>query len=307
MDMDRNKIALYGACVCVAGSLAAGASVWAAMPAAEVAADGDEYRPLPRVEIAGRPGARLPWHDSRESYFGLGDRYLFATDKFLFAHASAADSAAPYSDAAPANVFGSVGYGAGADRFSIPIVHQTYLNDDGVRRFDSYGLEWRRKFGAHELALSARRGEYGALDGGSRDSSTGNVAQLAWSSAFAGGHQPRVMGSVFLGDETAKDKGPKWFGRKYFGLSLDGSFTAFDKHTPYASLHLQRSDYDAVEASLTAARRDDYSRLAAGWNWQVRPNWGLRAEANYTLNTSGQPGYDYERSQLLFSTRFDFK
>ncbi len=305
--MDKRKIALYGARLCAAGSLVAGISVWAATPVVD-AVEGDHYRVLPLVEIAGQPGARLHWQDSRETYFGLGDRYLFATDKFLFVHVAAPDGFAPPGDNGSTNLLGSVGYDIGANRFSVPIVHQTYLTDDGARRFDAYGLEWRRKFGvAHELALSARHGEYGALNGSARESSTGNVAQLAWSSAFAGGYKPRIMGSVFLGDETARDKGPKWFGRKYFGLSLDGSFTAFDKHTPYASLHLQRSDYDATEASVSPARREDYSRLATGWNWQVRPNWGLRAEANYVLNSSGQAAYDYERSQVLFSTRFDFK
>lgn len=303
--MDREKIAFYGARLCVVGSLAAGVSAWAASPAVD--ADGDDYRMLPLVEVAGQPGARLPWQDSRETYFGLGDRYLFATDKFLLLHATAPDGVVPIENP-PANLLGSVGYEVGANRFSIPIVHQTYLTDEGARRFDAYGLEWRRKFGvAHELALSARRGEVGALDGVTRDSSIGNVAQLAFRSEFSGGYHPRVMGSVFLGDETAKDKGPRWFGRKYYGLSLDGSFTVFDGHTPYASLHLQRSDYDVAETALAATRREEYSRLAAGWNWQVRPNWGLRAEANYTLNTSGQAGYDYERSQLLFSTRFGFK
>jgi hypothetical protein len=306
--MELGKIVLYATHLCAAGSLAAGVSAWAAAPAVDAVAEGDGYRVLPLVEITGQPGARLQWQDPREAYFGLGDRYLFATDKFLTVHVAAPDGAAPRTDNGLANLSGSVGYDVGPHRFGIPIVHQTYQTDDGARRFDAYGLEWRRRFGAaHELALSARRGEHGALDGNARDSSTGNVAQLAWSSAFAGNYQPRVMGSVFLGDESAKDKGPRWFGRKYFGLSLDGSFTAFEKHTPYASLLLQRSDYDATETSLSAARREDYSRLAAGWNWQVRPNWGLRAEANYVLNTSGQPGYDYERSQLLFSTRFGFK
>jgi len=306
--MDQGKIARFGIRLCVAGSLAAGVSAGAAALAADTAAEGDGYRVLPLVEITGQPGARLQWQDTRGAYFGLGDRYLFATDKFLTVHEAALDAAAPRTYNGTANLSGSVGYDVGPNRFGIPLVHQTYQTDEGARRFDAYGLEWRRKFGtAHELAVSARRGEYGALDGGTRDSSTGNVAQLAWSSAFAGGYQPRIMGSVYLGDETAKDKGPKWFGRKYVGLSLDGSFTAFERHTPYASLHLQRSDYDATETSLSAARREDYSRLAAGWNWQVRPNWGLRAEANYVLNVSGQAGYDYERSQLLFSTRFGFK
>lgn len=306
--MNQQKLVLHAACLCAASLLAAGMSAWAATPDIEFAAETDDYRVLPLVEIPGRPGARTRWQEPQKTYFGLSDRYLFATDKFLFVHLAVPDGVAQPADNGSANLLGRVGYAIGANRFSVPIVNQTYLTDDGTRRFEAYGLEWRRKFGVtHELALSARRGEHGALiNGGAREVSVGNVAQIAWSSAFAGSYQPRVMGSVFLGDETAKDKGAKWFGRKYYGLSLDGSFTAFDRHTPYASLYLQRSDYDTTE-TLMQARREDYSRLAAGWDWQLRPNWGLRAEANYILNTSGLPGYDYERSKLLFSTRFDFK
>jgi len=302
---------LAGLVVVVVPVLAASPLRFASEPGYDAVVEGDESPPaprtLPRVEIAREPGMRLRWQDPQQTYFGLGDRPLFATDKFLFVQVATPEGMPPRVDNGPATLLGSVGYGDGPNRFSIPIAHQTYLADDGLRRLDAYGLEWRRKFGVtQELALAARRGEYGALDGSARDSS-GNVAQLAWSSAFAGSYQPRVIGSLFLGDETAKDKGPKWFGRKYYGLSLDGRFTAFDKHTPYASLHLQRSDYGAVEALALLSRREDYSRLAAGWNWQVRPNWGLRAEANYVLSTSGLPVYDYERSQVLFSTRFDFK
>src|SRR4030067_327672 len=73
-----------------------------------------------------------------------------------------------------------------------------------------------------------------------------------------------------------------------------------------ASRLVHRSDVAAAETSLSAGRREDYSRLAAGWNWQVRPNWGLRAEANYVLNTSGQPGVDYGRRQLVFRTSLGF-
>lgn len=279
-------------------------------PSLEAAVDIDDSlagRRLPMVEAAAEPGARLRLQGLDRTYFGLGDRYLFATDKFLFMHVATPEVPAARADSGLPELVGSVGYGNGSNRFSIPIVHQTLLTKDRARRLDAYGLEWRSRFGViHELAVSARHGEYGALDGGARDSA-GNVAQLAWTGAFAGSHRPRLVGSLFVGDETAKDKGPNWFGRKYYGLSLNGRFTAFDKHTPYASLYLQRSDYDAVEALAASARREDYSRLAAGWNWQVRPNWGLRAEANYILNSSGQAAYDYERSQILFSTRFDFK
>jgi hypothetical protein len=118
----------------------------------------------------------------------------------------------------------------------------------------------------------------------------------------------QLSGTVFLGGETPKDEVYRHLGRRFYGFSLEGRFNAFRHHSPYTSFQVQRSDYDAADtAATTAARWEDYSRLAAGWDWQIMPNWGLRAEANYSLNTSNERAYEYDRSEFLFSTRFNFR
>lgn len=203
---------------------------------------------------------------------------------------------------------GGLGVDWGRDRFSIPLFHQENRFEYGrYRKFDALGVEWQRRLDSKNLvSLSAQFSEFVALDQGPRDTSS-TAAALGWSSEFSGSTRPRLSGSIYLGDETPKDEAQRFFGRRFYGFVLDGRFTPFQNHTPYASLRFQRSDYEWEDPQLLGVRREDYSSLAAGWSWQVLPHWGMRAEANYSLNDSTVELYDYDRMQFFFSTRFDFR
>ena len=198
----------------------------------------------------------------------------------------------------------------GQDRFALPLYHQEFRYErERALTYDALGVEWSRRLNTQNLlTLSAQYGDYAyAYADQPMGDTTNSVAAFAWSSELTGALHPRVSSSIYLGDETAKDDAYRFLGRRYYGVTLDGRFTPYPKHTPYASLRLQRSDYLAEDALLSAPRREDFSRLAAGWDWQVRPNWGLRAEANYSLNNSSVESFGYDRARVLFTTRFDFR
>jgi len=201
------------------------------------------------------------------------------------------------------------------------------------RGSDTAGREWiQGRVEGRSVQLSAQQADsihFGYLG---RDTKS-SVAQLAWTGEIAGAGGPRITGGVFLGSETPKDRDLAigWSGRQYYGLSLESRFTAFKKHTPFASLQIARSDSEGSDGSgatvfnpgvtgsygypgstsataSSTSRREDYSRLGAGWNWQIQPNWGLRAEAYYSLNSSsGVSAYEADRSQFFFSSRYDFR
>lgn len=212
------------------------------------------------------------------------------------------------SDSGAVNVRGGVGLDWGRDRIAIPLTHRQGRVDNGqYRRYDAFGLEWQRRLDASSLvSLSAEFGDFVSLDAGARDTAS-TAAALGWRGEFSGTTRPQLAGSIYLGDEVPKDDAQRFFGRRYYGFVLDGRFTPIHNHTPYASLRFQRSDYDADDPSALITRREDFSRLAAGWDWQVMPNWGLRAEANYSLNDSNLDTYEFDRMQFFFSTRFDFR
>jgi hypothetical protein len=206
------------------------------------------------------------------------------------------------------NLQGGMGLDWGQDRFTLPVMHQELRTDrEHGLKYDAFGLAWSRRLDSNNLvSLSAQYGDYAYQDQTTRDT-INSVAALGWSGELSGAARLRVSSSIYLGGESAKDETYRWLGRRYYGLTLDGRFTPYRNHTPYASLRLQRSDYLNEDPLSSSARREDYSRLAAGWDWQVLPNWGLRAEANYSLNNSSVDSYGYDHTRVLFSTRFDFR
>ena len=205
---------------------------------------------------------------------------------------------------------GGLGVDWGQDRFALPLYHQEFHYErERALKYGALGVEWRRRLNSQNLlTLSAQYGDYAYAHADQPAGDTTNaVAAFAWSSEFTGALHPRISSSIYLGDETAKDDAYRFLGRRYYGVSLDGRFTLHPRHTPYASLRLQRSDYLTEDVLLSGPRREDFSRLAAGWDWQARPNWGLRAEANYSLNNSSVESFGYDRARILFTTRFDFR
>lgn len=111
-----------------------------------------------------------------------------------------------------------------------------------------------------------------------------------------------------MGDQDAQS--PVSSERRYLGAHLEGSYALWRDHRPFASLLWQRNQYETVDNSgLTGSllRHDSFSRLAAGWNWQVSPDWDMRAEANYRFSDDGVDAGDDDRPQLYFSTRYGFR
>lgn len=213
------------------------------------------------------------------------------------------DGAPAVSDTFDVSAGPEIRFGSGSLR--LPVTHREYLDDQQrMHRFNALGVEWEQELlPGHRLSLAAEHGGHAAVEETGIDTSR-TRASVTVSSALPEWSGAQLSGTVFLGDETPRDEVYRHLGRRFYGFSLEGRFTAFRSHSPYTSFQLQRSNYDTAD---TAPRWEDYSRLAAGWDWQIMPNWGLRAEANYSLNTSNERAYEYDRSELFFSTRFNFR
>lgn len=135
-------------------------------------------------------------------------------------------------------------------------------------------------------------------------SAAGTSAALSWDGLL--GDDSRLTGQMFVGDEGSRDRGSLYAGRRYYGLLLEGRYAPQRDHTPFASLSWQRNDYESWDTGGLATH-ENVSRLAAGWNWQLRDSWGLRAEARYRLTDSNADPADSDRTQLYFSTRYGFR
>lgn len=174
-------------------------------------------------------------------------------------------------------------------------------------RLTSFGAAWSQRLSpVNAVGLSAGYNEFAHPEAG-RDMLDTHAA-MSWTSKWSRGLRPGVTGSVFLGDEVARDSEVRGLGRRYYGFSVGGEVTVFDSHTPYINYRLQRSLLDTAPESLTVeGRAADHSLVSAGWRWQLQRNFSLQAEATYSLSDNGLDLYNQDRSRLMFGTRFDFR
>lgn len=178
-----------------------------------------------------------------------------------------------------------------------------------IGRINAFGVKWQHHLDTvNSFAVSAEYGEGTAVYPSPLETVDTRTA-FSWTSRLPNAMKPSITGSVFLGDETAREEIYRHLGRKYYGFTVGGSLTLFQSHTPYVSFKMQKSLYDTVdEPSFVAPRSGDRSLLSAGWKWQVQRDFSLQAEASYGLGTAPSlDPYNIERSRIIFGTRFGFK
>lgn len=205
----------------------------------------------------------------------------------------------------------------GNNRFAAPLQQETWRLDS--RRsllINALAIQWQHNMNASNvLTLSARHSDSlysdAELPGPSTSSgqaSSGTAATLSWSTLFGG--ESRVIGRLYAGDEDAKERSNDNTDRRYYGLQVEGRYGLWRDHAPFASLKWQRSNVEMQGNTGTAnslLRRESFSYLGAGWNWQVSPSWDVRAEANYRLADDSADAVEIDRTQLYFSTRYGFR
>ncbi len=243
--------------------------------------------------------------------FGLNTYQPFASREFAFGNVAGYENAnfnESQFDTTLVNFVGGGGIDFGRNRFSLPLYHQEFLVDHRrYRQYDALGLAWTYRLEAASLvSLSGQYGDYSYQDQLPQDTDSGVVA-LGFSQEFSIASKPRLGGSLYRGTDVAKNPLYSNFGRRYYGVAVEGSYSAFIHQRPYVSVLYQHSNYDGPDPGIPLIRQENFSRIAAGWNWQFQPNWGLRVEANYTENSSNITLYEYHRSQFYISTRHDFR
>jgi len=199
--------------------------------------------------------------------------------------------------------------GWGNNRFTVPLQQETWRLDS--RRsllINALAIEWQHNMNASNyLTLSARHGDSLYSDT-ELPGTSGTAATLSWSTLFGG--ESRVIGRLYAGDEDTKERSNGNADRRYYGLQVEGRYSLWRDHAPFASLKWQRSNYELQSNTGTASsllRSESFSYLGAGWNWQVSPSWDMRAEANYRLADDSTDPVEFDRTQFYFSTRYGFR
>lgn len=198
-----------------------------------------------------------------------------------------------------------VGLAFGEEAVSVPLYYRRARSNTDDQQLDGFGIKWRHGLeGAGSLTMMARygSGEYNLNDENSLDAAN-RLASVSWTSGL---DSSGVTGSFYIGDEQVRETEYTNSARTIYGFAVGGHWLlgSDQTHTPYVSLRYQDSDQAAI-SGLTDY--DKYTRISAGWNWQVKSNWLLRAEANITYDEPRLNLFNYDRTRFQFSTRFDIK
>jgi hypothetical protein len=198
-----------------------------------------------------------------------------------------------------------VGLAFGEEAISVPVYYRRARYNTGDQQLDGFGIKWRHRLeGAGSVTMMARygSGEYNLNDENSLDAAN-RLASVSWTSGL---DSSGITGSFYIGDEQLREAEYSDSARMIYGFAVGGHWLLGSEqtHTPYVSLRYQDSDQAAI-SGLTDY--DKYTRISAGWNWQVKSNWRLRAEANFTYDQPRLNLFDYDRTRFQFSTRFDIK
>lgn len=264
------------------------------------------------------PGTKLSWFGDNSFAgvrpLGISETRLLSPDYASFGinlYSSRrnlmdeADMHEALPDANTVRLYGEIESRGSGGTGNFPSFESTPLDRGNV-----FGISWQHRLNAlNSFAVSAEYDEAASVYPSSLDTLDARAA-FSWTSRLSSAIRPSITGSVFLGDEMAREEIYRHLDRKYYGFSVGGSLTLFKSHTPYVSFKMQRSVYDAAidDPLLAAPRPSDHSLLSAGWKWQVQRDVSLQAEASYGLGeTPRLDPYSLERSRILFGTRFDFK
>lgn len=180
------------------------------------------------------------------------------------------------------------------------------LDAASPRRRGLLSLDWQHALtDAQSLGVSAQYGDYGYGDIETPSAGSARAAAVSWRTLF--GSDAHLSGQLFLGDESAREPGTGLLPRRYYGLLLEGRYMLGREHAPFASLRWQRSDIDNGDSSSSEWRHESESRFAAGWNWQIRADWALRAEASYRVREDAPELTETDRARFGVSTQYGFR
>lgn len=168
-------------------------------------------------------------------------------------------------------------------------------------------LAWQYAIGSQsriELGLSSSNYEYD--DFTTRDTE-GVTFSAGWRQTFSTFGRPRLRFSLYAGNERAKDDRFEYFGRDYVGLQWRVEFDVATRHLPYAHLRWQASDYLGLDPIYATLREDRYWRFGLGWRYRLQPHLYLGAEIEYTNNDSTITLYEFDRSRVFITSRYEWR
>ncbi|MBF0339604.1 MAG: hypothetical protein HQL95_01405 [Magnetococcales bacterium] len=130
------------------------------------------------------------------------------------------------------------------------------------------------------------------------------VGGIMHSVGFSGSDVNLYYGS-HVGKESAKDDMAPQVGQKLWGLDLGGRMPLQENVLLTGNIIFEQHRYDDRDTMYFLARRDKQLSLGGTLDWKYARQWHFLTSVSSIGNGSNLQLYDYNRSSLMFSLRWD--
>ena len=211
-----------------------------------------------------------------------------------------------------------VAYGAKTEHLQVNILDgRNYLG--GLHSYNTSGLsgEWRHAFSpGNQAGILIQQINYRYADVVMQPNDFNQQTMgLGWTHVSVDG-KTNFAASLYRGKEkdvsvlitTATPAGGRADGAKLFsGFRIGGKTAVTDDVMLFAGGGVQTGNYEKVNSLFLVQRKDRYSDLTAGANWNFSKRWTLRPQLNYSKNSSNIVIYSFTRRDVSLTVRRDFR
>jgi tetratricopeptide (TPR) repeat protein len=185
------------------------------------------------------------------------------------------------------------------ERFSLD--HAANRTTSGIAGDARYTLD-AATFVSGFLARSEYRFKAAGLDVNDFDQTLGGIGLIR---LFHEGRSA-LAGTVLAGREEELN-GRADGDKDIKGARLGGQLGLRETLDLIASAGVQRGDYSRENAAFQKFRKDEQLDVMVGLVWRFTGAWSLRPQVLYARNDSNIPIYEYKRTDLSVTLRYDFK
>ena len=185
---------------------------------------------------------------------------------------------------------------------------QYYLDHSYNYENHGFSVEWRRAIDDRNTASVF--GLHNRLRFPDPTLQANNVNQpvigVSWLRALNPAGSTFVNGSTYYGYERDTDSRVDG-DRKFWGVKALAKHGFYEKLDVYANVSAQLGDYEKQNVLFQTFRKDRQYDAAIGMIYHFDRNWTLRPQLAYTRNQSNIQTSDYERYDISFTLRRDFR
>lgn len=206
---------------------------------------------------------------------------------------------------------GHVGVRVGEDENNFTITlnkSRYYLNDDPNRDTTGATGVWQYTvnpryqislFGAYNLVRYVPQ----ALEAEDINQSIGGIG---WLYALDPEGKALLSTSLFFGHE-AEHRQRADGSKNIRGVRVGGQYSLRDNLALYGSAGFQEGDYEKQNVAFVTERKDYQYDGSLGLSWKVADQWSVRPQISYSRNDSNIVIYDYDRTDVSVTARWDFR